>query len=273
MELEDAVVVVTGGGSCIGAALCRRFAEEGPRTIVVADLDGDASARIAEDVRTMATAGTTVVARTVDVADESQVGALVAATQMDHGTVDLFCANAGIGTGAGVEATDAQWEQIWHVNVMAHVYAARALLPAWLDRGHGYLLTTASAAGLLTNLGDAPYTATKHAAVGLAEWLSITYGDRGVRVSCLCPQGVRTPLLFGGTGGPGDGALATEVVKAQRVLEPEEVADVVVAGLRSEEFLILPHEEVAGYEQARAGDRERWLRSMRKLQARITGGG
>ena len=156
---------------------------------------------------------------------------------------------------------------------MAHVYAARALLPAWLERGRGYLLTTASAAGLLTNLGDAPYTATKHAAVGLAEWLSITYGDRGVTVSCLCPQGVRTPLLFGGAGSPADGALATEVVKAQRVLEPEEVADVVVDGIRTEDFLILPHPEVADYERARAGDRQRWLRSMRRLQARLTGGG
>jgi NAD(P)-dependent dehydrogenase (short-subunit alcohol dehydrogenase family) len=273
MELKDAVVVVTGGGSGIGAAMCRRFAQERPSAVVVADLDGDSAARVAQDVRAAAGPGTTVEARAVDVADESQVGALVAATQMQHGVVDLFCANAGIGTGAGVEASDAQWEQIWHVNVMAHVYAARALLPAWLDRGHGYLLTTASAAGLLTNLGDAPYTATKHAAVGLAEWLSVTYGDRGVRVSCLCPQGVRTPLLFGGVGSPGDGALATEVVKAQRILEPEEVADVVVAGLGAEEFLILPHAEVADYERSRAGDRERWLRSMRKLQARITGAG
>lgn len=272
MELRDAVVVVTGGGSGIGAALCRRFAAGSPRVVVVADLDGDAAERVAAEVRAIGGAGT-VVARAVDVADEAQVGALVAAVEMEHGVIDLFCANAGIGTGAGVEATDAEWAQIWQVNVMAHVYAARALLPAWLERGSGYLVTTASAAGLLTNLGDAPYTATKHAAVGLAEWLSITYGDRGVTVSCLCPQGVRTPLLFGGAGSPADGALATEVVKAQRVLEPEEVADVVVDGIRAEDFLILPHPEVADYERARAGDRQRWLRSMRRLQARLTGGG
>ena len=273
MELTDAVVVVTGGGSGIGAAMGRRFAAEAPAVVVVADLDGDAAARVAEDVRDAGAAhGTVVEARAVDVAVEAQVGALVGAVQMQHGTIDLFCANAGIGTAAGIEASDAAWEQIWHVNVMAHVYAARALLPGWLERGRGHLLTTASAAGLLTNLGDAPYTATKHAAVGLAEWLAITYGDRGVGVSCLCPQGVRTPLLFPDAGGAGDGALALEVVKAQRVIEPEEVADAVVDGLRSETFLILPHPEVADYERARAGDRDRWLRSMRKLQARISGG-
>jgi NAD(P)-dependent dehydrogenase (short-subunit alcohol dehydrogenase family) len=271
MELRDAVVVVTGGGSGIGAAMCRRFASEEPAAIVVVDLDGDRAARVADDVAAIAPASTVVRSRAVDVADEAQVGALVAETHLEQGRVDLFCANAGIGTGMGVEAPDAAWEQIWHVNVMAHVYAARALLPAWLERGRGYLLTTASAAGLLTNLGDAPYSTTKHAAVGLAEWISITYGDRGVRVSCLCPQGVRTPLLFGGAGSPGDGALSTEVVKAQRVLEPEEVAESVVDGLRDERFLILPHPEVAEYEQARAGDRDRWLGAMRRLQARITG--
>jgi NAD(P)-dependent dehydrogenase (short-subunit alcohol dehydrogenase family) len=272
MELRGQVVVVTGGGSGIGAAMCHRFATEAPAAIVVADLDGDAAARVAEQVRDDAPDGTEIRSRAIDVSDESQVGALITETHLDHGTVDLFCANAGIGTGAGVEASDAMWEQIWHVNVMAHVYAARALLPSWLERGHGYLLTTASAAGLLTNLGDAPYTATKHAAVGLAEWLSITYGDRGIKVSCLCPQGVRTPLLFGGPGSPADGALATEVVKAQRILEPEDVAEAVVAGLRTEEFLILPHAEVADYERARAADRERWLGGMRRLQARVTGG-
>ncbi len=272
MELEGRVVVVTGGGSGIGAAMCRRFAAESPAAVVVADLHGDTAATVADEVRALAPPSTAVVSRAIDVADESQVGALVAETHLDHGGVDLFCANAGIGTGAGIDASDAMWEQIWHVNVMAHVYAARALLPAWLERGHGYLLTTASAAGLLTNLGDAPYTATKHAAVGLAEWLSITYGDRGIRVSCLCPQGVRTPLLFGAPGTPGDGALATEVVKAQRVIEPEEVAESVVEGLRREELLILPHAEVADYERARAGDRERWLAGMRRLQSRLAGG-
>ena len=210
-------------------------------------------------------------ARALDGGDEAQVGALITETYLDHGRLDLFCANAGIGTAMGVEAPDAVWEQIWHVNVMAHVYAARALLPRWLEDGEGHLLVTASAAGLLSNLGDAPYSATKHAAVGLAEWLSITYGDRGVHVACLCPQGVRTPLLFGAPGSAGDGALSTEVVKAQRVIEPEEVAESVVEGLRDERFLILPHPEVADYERARAGDRERWLGAMRRLQAGLLG--
>ncbi|MBS1839120.1 MAG: SDR family NAD(P)-dependent oxidoreductase [Actinobacteria bacterium] len=273
MELTDRVVIVTGGGSGIGAAMCRRFATESPRAIVVADLDGVAAAAVADQIRARAAASVRVVARALDVAEESQIGAIVAETHLEHGAVDLFCSNAGIATGMGVEAPDEVWEQIWHVNVMAHVYAARALLGNWLAGGEGHLLVTASAAGLLTNLGDAPYSVTKHAAVALAEWLSVTYGDRGLHVSCLCPQGVRTPLLFGADGASGvDSGLAAEVVKAQRVIEPEEVADTVVAALADDRFLILPRPEVADYERARAGDRERWLGAMRRLQARITGG-
>jgi len=276
MELTDRVVIVTGGGSGIGAAMCRRFAAETPRTIVVADLDGDAATAVADQVRVHAAGSVSVVARAIDVADEAQVGALVAETHLEHGAVDLYCSNAGIATGMGVEAPDETWERIWHVNLMAHVYAARALLGTWLAGGEGHLLVTASAAGLLTNLGDAPYSVTKHAAVALAEWLSVTYGDRGLHVACLCPQGVRTPLLFGagaaGDSGDADSALAAEVVKAQGVIEPEEVADAVIVGLADERFLILPHPEVADYERARAGDRERWLGAMRRLQARITGG-
>ena len=264
MELSDRVIVVTGGGSGIGAAMCRRFAVETPTAIVVVDFIGDAAASVADD-------GREATSRAIDVADEAQVGAMIAEVFLHHGRLDLFCANAGIGTGMGVEAPDPAWEQIWHVNVMAHVYAARALLPAWLEAGEGHLLITASAAGLLTNLGDAPYTATKHAAVGLAEWLSVTYGDRGLHVACLCPQGVRTPLLFGASDSPTDGALAADVVKAQRILEPEEVADTVVEGLADERFLILPHPEVADYERARATDRDRWLGAMRRLQAKLLG--
>ena len=219
-----------------------------------------------------------------DVSDESQVIDLIAKVETRHGTIDLFCANAGIASGQGIEAPDEVWDTVLAVNVMSHVYAARALVPGWIERGRGHLLVTASAAGLLSNLGDAPYSVSKHAAVALAEWISITYGDRGVGVSCLCPQGVRTPLLFGthpsadgtsddgaagGTGSVVDGALAAEVVKAQRILEPEQVAEVTVAALAEDRFLILPHEEVASYEQARAADRERWLAAMRRLQARL----
>lgn len=266
MELADRVVVVTGGGSGIGAALATRFAVEAPRAVVLADLDGDNARAVAG--RISAThPGVAVEHHRVDVADGDRVDHLVEETVRRHGALDLFCANAGIATGRGVEADDAEWQRMWDVNVMAHVRAARALLPHWLERGDGYLLVTASAAGLLTNLGDAPYSVTKHGAVALSEWLSITYGDRGVKVSCLCPQGVRTPLLFGAQSD----ALAAEVVKAQRVLEPEDVAEVTVAAVRDERFLILPHEEVAAYEQARAGDRARWLRAMRRLQAHITG--
>lgn len=253
--------------------MCRRFAAEQPAVIVVADIDGTSADAVADEIRSSATDRTTVTSRAVDVSDESQVAALVAETLQSQGRVDLFCGNAGIATGMGVEAPDATWNRIWQVNVMAHVFAARALLPAWLDRGEGHLLITASAAGLLTNLGDAPYSTTKHAAVALAEWLSITYGDRGVNVSCLCPQGVRTPLLFGaGLRGSGDSpSLAADVVKAQRILEPEDVAGVVVDGLRDERFLILPHPEVERYEQARSGDRDRWLDAMRRMQADLAG--
>jgi NAD(P)-dependent dehydrogenase (short-subunit alcohol dehydrogenase family) len=267
MELNDAVVVVTGGGSGIGAALVRRIAQEAPAALVVVDLHEDGAAAVRDQVAPEAP-GTDVWHAALDVSDEAQVQSLVHDVEHRNGTVDLFCANAGIGSAMGLEAPDEVWRRVLDVNVMAHLYAARALVPTWCERGRGHLLVTASAAGLLTNLGDAPYSVSKHAAVALAEWISVTYGDRGVGVSCLCPQGVRTPLLFG----EGNEALATDVVKAQRILEPEEVADVTVAALREDRFLILPHEEVADYEQARAADRERWLRSMRRLQASIGGG-
>lgn len=282
MRLDDAVIVVTGGGSGIGAAMCERFARERPRAITVADLDGEAAERVAERIR-RAHPGVRASAAAVDVSDEAALGALIATVNERDGLIDVFCGNAGIGTGMGLDAPDEVWRRINDVNVMAHVYAARALVPAWVERGSGHLVVTASAAGLLSNLGDAPYSVTKHGAVALAEWLSITYGDRGVTVSCLCPQGVRTPLLFPELRSPtapagvapdavDDTPLALEVVKAQRLIEPEQVADMVVAALEDGRFLILPHEEVAAYEQARAGDRERWLRSMRRLQSTITGG-
>ncbi|MDQ1372763.1 MAG: hypothetical protein QOJ09_101, partial [Actinomycetota bacterium] len=185
MELRDKVVIVTGGASGIGAALCRRFAAEGARAVVVADLQADAAQVVAGEI-----GGT---AMTTNVSVEADVHALVERTVERHGPVDLFCSNAGIAIGGGVEVPDEEWQRIWDINLMAHVYAARAVLPGMLARGEGYLLNTASAAGLLTNLGAAPYAVTKHAAVALAEWLAITHGDAGIRVSVLCPQGVRTP--------------------------------------------------------------------------------
>lgn len=269
MELRDRVVVVTGGGSGIGAALALRLAAESPAAIVLADLDGANAQRVAAQV-TAANPDVAVEDRACDVASPDQVDRLVRDTAQRHGRVDLYCSNAGIGTGAGIEAPDEVWQRIWDVNLMSHVHAMRALLPAWLERGEGHLLITASAAGLLTNLGDAPYSVTKHGAVALAEWLSITYGDRGLHVACLCPQGVRTPLLFGDRPELQD-ALAAEVVKAQRIIEPEEVAEATIEGLRDDRFLILPHAEVADYERARATDRERWLGAMRRMQAKLTG--
>ena len=196
---------------------------------------------------------------------EQQIVALVARAQ-ELGPIDLFCSNAGIATPGGVEVPDLEWTKIWEVNVMAHVWAARAVLPAMLARGEGYLLSTASAAGLLANIGAAPYSVTKHAAVALAEWLSITYGARGIRVSCLCPQGVRTNMVFSGLDDPATKA----VLLTGAVLEPEVVAEATILGLEQERFLILPHPEVQTYVERRATDHERWLASMRKLQAKVS---
>ncbi|CAB4799581.1 MAG: SDR family NAD(P)-dependent oxidoreductase [Actinobacteria bacterium] len=281
MELSNSNIVVTGAGSGIGAALCKRFAEEGPRSISLVDLDAVALDRSLQELAQVFPE-VKVSSHQVDVSKESEVIALIHQVTETSGTIDLFCGNAGIGTALGLDAPNQVWQSTLDVNLMAHVYAARALMPAWLDRGRGYYLLTASAAGLLTNLGDAPYSVSKHGAVALAEWMSITYGDRGIGVSCLCPQGVRTPLLFpemkasvapdsDSASAPED-AVALAVVRAQRILEPSEVAESVVNALATEQFLILPHEEVAAYEQARASNRERWLSAMRRLQAQISSG-
>ena len=275
MELAGKVVVVTGAGSGIGRALAVRFAAEGAAGVAVADLEPD---RIERTVQLITDAGGTALPHRCDVSVEADVQALVAATVDAYGPVDLFCSNAGIAVGGGVEAPDADWQRIWDVNLMAHVYAARAVLPSMIDRGSGYLLNTASAAGLLTNLGAAPYAVTKHAAVALAEWLAVTHGDEGIKVSCLCPQGVATRMLLGddaedvGDGPPvaaGDEAGQSSVVAAGAVLTPAQVADVVVAGLADERFLILPHPEVAEYWRKKATDPDRWIGGMRRFQARL----
>ena len=279
MELRDKVVVVTGGGSGIGRALATRFAAEGATGVAVADLESD---RIDQTVRTITEAGGSAIPFPCDVSVEGEVQALVAATVKAFGPVDLFCSNAGIAIGGGVEAPDADWQRIWDVNLMAHVYAARAVLPSMLSRGDGYLLNTASAAGLLTNLGAAPYAVTKHAAVALAEWLAVTHGDEGIKVSCLCPQGVATRMLLGeeaeaiveGAAPPGgDGAGQSSVLAAGDVLSPAQVAEAVVAGIAAEQFLILPHPEVGGYYARKAADPDRWIRGMRRFQARLRSGG
>lgn len=265
MELKDRVVVVTGGASGIGRAMCRRFAAEGVGGLAVADLDADGARAVAdgcgaEGVRTMDAP--------VDVTVEDQLVALIERVESELGPIDLFCSNAGIAVPGGVEAPNDAWQRIWEVNVMAHVYAARALVPRMSSRGGGYLLNTASAAGLLTNLGTAPYSVTKHAAVGLAEWMAICYADAGIKVSCLCPQGVRTPMLVGGV--EERDVSASAVLAAGGMIEPEDVAEAVVEGLAAERFLILPHPEVAEYVRHKADDPERWLRAMRRMWAQLT---
>ncbi len=263
MDIAGKVIVVTGGGGGIGEAMCRAFAAHGAKAVAVADIDEAGARRVADDIN--AGGSSTALAMKVDAGDEADVKALVQATEDAHGDIDLFCANAGIIAIGGVEQPDEVWERMWRVNVASHIYAARAVLPAMQARGEGYLLHTASAAGLLTQLGSAPYSVTKHAVVALAEWLSITHGDAGIRVSCLCPQAVSTAMTGFAMATVGENAAST--ARRDGVLPPSAVAEAVVAGLAAEQFLILPHPEVATYEQRRAGDRERWLKGMRRAQA------
>jgi NAD(P)-dependent dehydrogenase (short-subunit alcohol dehydrogenase family) len=251
MQLRDKVVVVTGGGGGIGRALCKRFAAEGAKAVVVADRDEAAARKTAGEIR-----GHAVVA---DSGVEADLIRLAKTATEAHGAIDLFCSNAGIMVRGGIEAPDAEWQRIWNVNLMAHVWAARAVLPAMIARGQGYLLQTASAAGLLTQIGSAPYAVTKHAAVAFAEWLSITYGASGIKVSCLCPLGVNTDMLRTATGHIAD-------VLREGALQPEAVADAVIDGLDQEQFLILPHPEVKEFCFRKANDYDRWLRGMRRLQ-------
>ncbi|HVV25343.1 MAG TPA: SDR family oxidoreductase [Pseudonocardiaceae bacterium] len=258
MQLPNKVVVVTGAAGGIGAALASRFAAEGAAAVVVSDVDGERAERTAAAI---SEAGGTATAVRTDVTDPAQVAALVAAAESAYGPVDLFCSNAGVASGTGLDAPAAAWSTAWSVNVMAHVHAANAVLPSMLARGEGYLLHTVSAAGLLTAPGDAPYSATKHAALGLAEWLSITYGGAGIKVSALCPMGVKTNMLMPGVESGNASALA--VAASGDILEPEQVADVVVKGLADERFLILPHPKVAQYYAAKAADPDKWLGGMR----------
>jgi NAD(P)-dependent dehydrogenase (short-subunit alcohol dehydrogenase family) len=256
MKLKNRVAVVTGGANGIGRALCRRFASEGASGVVVADIDGGRAEGVAHEIGGLAV--------TTNVAIEDDVVSLVQRATERFGRVDLFCSNAGIGVAGGPEASNDEWQRIWEINFMAHVYAARAVLPQMLERGNGYLVQTASAAGLLTEIGSAPYSVTKHAAVAFAEWLAIEYGDAGIRVSCLCPQGVRTNMLAGAEG-------SAAAFLRDRAIDPEDVAEAVVRALEEERFLILPHAEVAGYFLRKATDYDRWLRGMRRLRGKMSG--
>jgi NAD(P)-dependent dehydrogenase (short-subunit alcohol dehydrogenase family) len=264
MELAGSRVVVTGGAAGIGAAIARALAAAGAGGVLVADLDGAGAHALAAE---LVAAGTPAAGRQVDVADAAAVTAMITAAEDAFGAVDLVVSNAGIGTGAGLDASDAQWQRSYAVNVLAHVYAARAALPGMLERGHGAFLNTCSAAGLLTMVGDAPYTVTKHAAVAFAEWLAITYGDRGIEVVALCPQGVETALLA-----EADQGLPGRAVRAAApVLSPEEVAISALAALEERRFLALPHPEVADHERAKAADRDRWLAALRRMTRALEG--
>lgn len=263
MELTGRHVVITGAGSGIGRACAIRFAEEGAR-VVVSDLNAAAAETVAGQIG--------AVAVPADVSVEAEIVALISEAERHNGPIDLFFSNAGVpGPSGGPEAPDTELELTWQVNVMAHVWAARALVPGWVERGEGYLLSTASAAGLLTQVSALGYSMTKHAAVAVAEWLAITYGDAGVRVSCLCPQAVRTPMLDVALEDP----IGAAPLLAGGLLEPDEVAGVVVEAIADERFLILPHADVGKHLALKGASPERWLSGMRRLvrQARDADGG
>ena len=255
MEVQDKTIVVTGGASGIGKAMCERFAAEGARQVVVADLNGDGAAAVAERIGSASGSAT---ARQVDVGVEAELIDLIDDTESRFGPIDLFCSNAGIGLGKGLDEPDEVWDTIWRVNTQSHIWVARHLVPKMIARGGGYLLNTASAAGLLTQIGSVTYAVTKHAAVALAEWVAITHGRDGIKVSVLCPQAVRTAMTADGPG----------VAGVDGMIEPEQAADAVIEALREERFLVLPHPEVAEYIRRKTTDYDRWLHGMRRLQER-----
>lgn len=256
-DFSGAVAVVTGGAGGIGRALCSRLVEEGCRVAVV-DLDASAAERTAAEVGAELGLG-------ADVGDRSAVRGMVDEVESRLGPIDVYCSNAGIATGGGLGEDD-DWDRSWRVHGMAHVHAARSVVPGMVDRGRGAVVVTASAAGLLMMMQSAPYTVTKHASVAIAEWLAVNFGGNGIQFHALCPQGVLTPMVTGG-----DATSEAELKASGDILEPEVVADEVVAAIRADRFLILPHPQVAGYEQAKVADRDRWLGGMRRLLNRVSG--
>ena len=256
MQVKEKVIVVTGAASGIGKALCERFAIEGASAIVATDINSEGVNATVSDISDQSQA----LGITCDVGKEEEATELVAKTLEAFGHIDLFCSNAGIFTPGGEDVPTEKWQAIWDINVMSHVFAARAVLPGMLERGEGYLLNTSSAAGLLNQVGSAPYATTKHAAIGFAEWLSITYGNRGIKVSVLCPQAVRTAMTAGGDGG---------VAGLDGMLEPEQLANTVIETLAEERFLVLPHPEVLTYMRRKTDDYDRWLGGMRRLHERF----
>ncbi len=253
MELEGKIIVVTGAASGIGKALARRFKAQGAAEVLAVDLN-EAGAKVTAEL----VGGRALVA---DVSREADVARVIETTEADVGPIDLFCSNAGVGIGMSLAAPNSEWQKSWDVNVMSHVYAARHLVPRMVARGGGYFLNTASAAGLLNQIGGAAYGVSKHAAVGFAEWLAITHGHEGIKVSLLCPQAVRTAMT--------EKSDATAAASVDGMMEPEDLADFVVDGLREERFLILPHPEVLEYMRRKTADYDRWISGMNRLQLRL----
>jgi NAD(P)-dependent dehydrogenase (short-subunit alcohol dehydrogenase family) len=256
MELNNKIAVITGGGSGIGKALAARFMAEGARQVVVVDINAHNAAAVARELG--------CVAMTADVSVEADIARVIEDTESKFGPIDLFCSNAGVGLGESLASPNTEWQLSWDVNVMPHVYAARHLVPRMVERGGGYLLNTASAAGLLSQIGGAAYAVSKHAAVGFAEWLAIHHAHEGIKVSLLCPQAVRTPM----TAADNEGVAAASV---DGMMEPEDLADIVIAGLRNERFLILTHEEVLEYMRRKTSDYDRWIGGMNRLMKKLSG--
>ncbi|KIN70214.1 Oxidoreductase, short chain dehydrogenase/reductase family protein [Sulfitobacter noctilucicola] len=248
MDIKDKICVVTGAASGIGRALCMAFADAGAKQVVCVDVNGEGAAETAESVGGAA--------YTVDVSKEAEITQMIDSVERDIGPIDLFWSNAGIAVGGGMDTPNDEWQRVWEINVMSHVWAARHLVPLMKERGGGYLLNTSSAAGLLNQIGSASYGVTKHAAVGLAEWIALTHGDDGIKVSVLCPQAVRTEM----TRGHED-----HVAAINGMMEPEPVAQICLEAIREETFLILPHEEVRKYMKNKTDDYDRWIGGMRKL--------
>ncbi|MBW2291410.1 MAG: SDR family oxidoreductase [Deltaproteobacteria bacterium] len=255
MEVKDKIIVVTGAASGIGKALATRFKAEGAKQIVAVDLNESGAKATADELG--------CIAMGVDVSSEPEIANVIESTETHVGPIDLFCSNAGIGLAPDLRSPNSEWQKSWEVNVMPHVYAARHLVPRMIGRGGGYFLNTASAAGLLNQIGGAAYGVTKHAAVGFGEWLALTYGHEGIKVSLLCPQAVRTPMIEDGS--------ASAAAAGDGIMEPEELAGIVIEGLRSESFLILPHPEVLEYMRRKTADYDRWIGGMNRLHQRLAG--
>jgi NAD(P)-dependent dehydrogenase (short-subunit alcohol dehydrogenase family) len=257
VQIKDKIVVVTGAGSGIGKALVEKFIAEGAKAVVGVDINADTTEQTAAELG--------CVAMSADVTKEDDIVRIIEDTERDIGPIDLFCSNAGMAIGASEQSSNDEWQLIWEVNVMSHVYAARHLVPRMIQRGGGYFLNTASAAGLLNQIGGAAYGTTKHAAVGFAEWLALTYAHQGIKVSLLCPQAVRTAM----TANTDDDA--TKAASNDGMMEPDQLADIVVDHLEREAFLILTHEEVKVYMQRKTSDYDRWIGGMNRLLQRLTG--